>query len=127
MVNNEFVGDVSVVYPNDNFTGAPLYLVTHKKAPTCSTAISGFAFPSAQICVPATCVFYKNKDCTLSGVGDDHFFTSPADVETLHALANSTCDSYMCGAVKDMAHVVGDTTSARTNSEGGHWGVVSRS
>jgi hypothetical protein len=63
MVNNEFVRDVGVVYPNDNFTGTPLYLVTYKKAPTCSTAISGFALGSAQICVPATCVLYKVRTC----------------------------------------------------------------
>lgn len=59
MVNNEFVRDVGVVYSNNNFTGNPLYLVTHKKAPKCETGISTVSIASAQICVPSTCVFYK--------------------------------------------------------------------
>lgn len=59
MVNNEFVRDVGVVYPSNNFTGNPLYLVTHKKAPKCETGISTVSIASAQICVPSTCAFYK--------------------------------------------------------------------
>jgi hypothetical protein len=59
MVDNEFVRDVGVVYPNNSFTGNPLYLVTHKKAPKCETGISTVSIASAQICVPSTCVFYK--------------------------------------------------------------------
>lgn len=59
MVNNEFVRDVGVVYPNNNFTGNPLYLVAHKKAPKCEIGISTVSIASAQICVPSTCVFYK--------------------------------------------------------------------
>lgn len=58
MLNNEFVRDVDVVYSDNNFTGNPLYLVTHKKAPKCETG-STVAIASAQICVPSTCVFYK--------------------------------------------------------------------
>lgn len=59
MVNNEFVRDVGVAYPDNNFTGNPFYLVTHKKAPKCETTVSGTALGSAQICVPATCILYK--------------------------------------------------------------------
>ena len=40
MVNNEFIRDVGVLYPNSNFTGGPLFLVQHKKAPKCETNVS---------------------------------------------------------------------------------------
>ncbi|KAF3049933.1 hypothetical protein E8E11_009677 [Didymella keratinophila] len=126
MVNNEVVRDVGVVYPNNNFTGNPLYLVTHKKAPKCETSISIVSIASAQICVPSTCVFYKNKDCTLSEVGNDYFLRGPVDVDDFQAVTNKTCGSYTCGPVEDMAHIIGNTAPAPapTNSEGGFWGVV---
>ena len=65
MVNNDFVRDVGIVYPNVNFTGDPLYLITHKQAPKCETNISGRTLGSAQICVPTTCIFYKVLDPSL--------------------------------------------------------------
>ena len=37
MVNNDFIRDVGVLYPNSNFTGNPLFLVTHKKQRKCET------------------------------------------------------------------------------------------
>ena len=37
MVDNEFIRDVGVLYPQVNFTGEPLFLVTHKKQPKCET------------------------------------------------------------------------------------------
>ncbi|KAJ4402489.1 hypothetical protein N0V91_007203 [Didymella pomorum] len=128
MVDNEFVRDVGVVYPNNSFTGNPLYLVTHKKAPKCETGISTVSIASAQICVPSTCVFYKNKDCTLSEVGNDYFLRGPVNIDNFQAVTNKTCGSYMCGPVEDMAQIIGDTdsASASTNSEGGYWGVVGR-
>ena len=68
----------------------------------------------------------QNTDCTLSEVGNDHFFTGPVDVDNIQAVPDMACDSYMCGPVKEMAHIVGDiaAASASVNSEGGYWGVV---
>ncbi|KAF3036657.1 hypothetical protein E8E12_001833 [Didymella heteroderae] len=133
MVNNEFVRDVGVVYPSNNFTGSPLYLVTHKKFPRCETGISTVTIASAQICVPSTCVLYKNKDCTLSEVGNDHFLRGPVDVENFLVVTNKTCGSYMCGPVNEMAHIIGNAAFASVSvnseggySEGGYWGVVGR-
>lgn len=37
MVNNNFIRDVGVLFPKSNFTGDPLYLVTHKKERKCET------------------------------------------------------------------------------------------
>ncbi|KAF1923816.1 uncharacterized protein M421DRAFT_306422 [Didymella exigua CBS 183.55] len=126
MVSNKFVRDVGVLYPNSNFTGTPLYLVTHKKALKCETAIADYALGSAQVCIPSTCIFYKNADCTLSEVGNDYFFNGPVDVDNLQAVPDMACDSYMCGPVEEMAHIISNTASVYTNSEGGHWGVVGR-
>jgi hypothetical protein len=35
MVNNEFIRDVGVLYPNSNFSGDPMYLVMYKQVPKC--------------------------------------------------------------------------------------------
>ncbi|KAF2633546.1 hypothetical protein BU25DRAFT_486614 [Macroventuria anomochaeta] len=126
MVNNEFIRDVGVLYPNSNFTGDPFFLVQHKKAPRCETNSRGAALGSAQICVPSTCVFYKSKDCTLSEPGNDYYFHGPVDIDNLQALPDIACDSYLCGPVEEMAEMIGNTASAFANSEGGHWGVVGR-
>lgn len=39
MVNDEFTRDVGVVYPDNNFTGAPLYLMLHKQGRKCEAIV----------------------------------------------------------------------------------------
>lgn len=70
----------------------------------------------------------QNKDCTLSEVGNDYFLRGPVDVYDFKAVTNKTCGSYLCGSVKEMAHIIDDdaSASASTYPVGGYWGIVGR-
>ncbi|KAF9701645.1 hypothetical protein EKO04_000270 [Ascochyta lentis] len=129
MVNNEFIRDVGVLFSESNFMGDPMFLVTSKEERKCETvdpSILGGGLGSVQICIPAMCIFYKTNDCTMSEDSEDYYFQGPIDVDDFQALPGVACGSYECGSIAEMAGVIGVAAAASTNSEGGHYGRVSR-